>query len=432
MKILSRARHAIWSVPFLCSSASAISWDYADLASVTDGKSFSFITNERVYLSGASLDAAFSLRDNVHVRTTARAWNGRLSLPPPDGYVNVAQNDWHSAGIGLSYPFSAGGMDFSGWAEVSLDNYFTSSLVGTGYGYALGLRSRWLDNYEAGIWFREAKTGLSDGNDIDLDPTAYGIDFLYNLSPRTALRLGWSGGELALSSGGSSEKYDVSHTEIGFRYLFDPARTRTQEALERLGYNDVYLAYAFSGKITESGMGVDWDLNEGISLGFRLSPWKHIFIGAQYDGRSFDAEGMAPDSLGLANHFAVGPGTYYTLDQGNLSYSVYAQITYNRIASLEGVVLQGYGARAGARADYRSLLEAHVFLVEGKTRESFGGNTSRMDPGGFGVELAVSPFDNGLAFTLGYEDISFEGSVGGGPDLDLQTEQWLLGVRQQF
>jgi hypothetical protein len=430
MKILSHARHAIWSVPFICSSATAISWDYADLAYVADGKSYSFMSNDRVYLSGTSLDAAFSLHDHVHVRTMARAWNGRLALPPPDGYVNVALNDWHSGGIGVSYPFSAGGIDFSGWAEVSLDNYFTSSIVSSGFGYAVGVRSHWLDSYELGVWFREAKTGLA-GSNVDIDPRAYGLDFLYSLSPRSALRLGWSNGELRLSGGGGSIDYDVSHTEIGFRYLFDPARSRAPETLERLGYNAVYVAYAFEGDISVNGSSQSLDLDEGISLGFRLSPRKHLFIGAQYDGRGFKSDGMGPGTISLANHLAIGPGGYYTLHQGDLSYSGYAQLTYNRVASVEGLVLQGYGGKIGAKAGYRSLLEGHVYGLAGKICDRLGGDTWTIDPRGFGVEVAVSPFNNGLAFTLGYEDVTFDAKLSSS-SVDIKTEQWLLGVRQQF
>jgi hypothetical protein len=433
MNIPYRSRHALWLVPFLCGNASAISWDYADFAYVADGKSFGVSSNQSSYLSGTSLDTAFSVHQNVHVRAMARAWNARLALPPPDGYVNVALNDWHSAGVGVNYPFAAAGADLNVWAELSLDHYFVGSAVGTGFGYAVGVRSRWQDTYEAGLWFRQGRTGLSDVGDVDLNPSAYGLDLLYSLSPRTALRLGWSIGELEVDAGGPTEKYDVRHTEIGLRYLFDRNTGGAATAQQPLGYSDVHIAYALAGGLEDSNAGIDWDVRSGISLGFRVAPWEHVFLGARYDGRSYDAEGMGGlNSLGVANQLTAGPGAFYTVHQGDLSWSGYTQLTYNRIATIEGLVLQGYGARLGARAAWRSRLEADLFLVEGKTRARFSGDTSRLDPSGFGLTLAATPFDNGLAFTLGYEQIDFEGTIAGGTDLKLETDQWLLGVRQSF
>jgi hypothetical protein len=168
-----------------------------------------------------------------------------------------------------------------------------------------------------------------------------------------------------------------------------------------MGYSDVHIAYALASGLKESNASLDWDVNSDISLG-------------------------------VANHLTVGPGAFYTVHQGDLSWSGYTQLTYNRIATIEGLVLQGYGARLGARAAWRSRLEADLFLVEGKTRARFSGDTSRLDPSGYGLTLAAMPFDNGLAFTLGYEQIDFEGTIAGGTNLKLETDQWLLGVRQSF
>jgi hypothetical protein len=414
------------------SHAQAIGWNYAELSYLADGKSYYLQDEQAVFMTGLTLDSAFSVHDHVHVRGISRAWTSRIVLPSPGGYVDVAGNEWHSLGVGVSYPLSLADMVLSPWAELSLDAHGLNSIGGAGHGYALGVRSRWRDAYELGIWYRAANTEVNDPFKVRIDPSAYGIDFLYSLSDRLALRLGWSNGDLELKGGMIREKYTVTSTEFGLRYLFDaPVEHRGNREVAPLGYNHVQVAYAVSGNVKVRSQNIDWDLNEGISLAFRASPRANFFFGARYDGRTYDPGVLSLSSIAPANHFAAGPGGYYTVNQGELSYSGYAQLTYNRVAAIEGLVLQGYGATLGVRVAYRSLLEAHVFRIDARAREKVAGDVSRMDPEGIGMELVLAPFDTGLAFILGYEEMKFGGTFFGNP-LTAKTDQWLLGLRQQF
>ncbi|WP_111655538.1 hypothetical protein [Isoalcanivorax indicus] len=426
------ARLALCVLPCLYGTANAsLSWDYVDLARIVDGKTHTLVINDRVYLSGFTLDTAFSVHDHVHLRAISRSWDARTP-GPGGGFVNGSNNDWHSIAVGGHLPFDLAGVPMQVWGDVSVDHYSMLNLTGTGYGVGAGLRAQVLDPLELGLWYRTARTDTPiGGSTLDLDPWLMGFDLLYSLSPNVALHLAMTRGSLSLEESGSSASFSNNTTELGLRYLFDSPRSRVTEAPLPLSYNQIQLGYLVSGDLKESG-GDNWDLNEGFLISGMVSPIPNMFLAATFLGTNYDASGGGgPESINPLDQLSIGPGAYYTLVQGDLHYSGYAQITYNRMTLLDGITMQGEGFRIGARAAWGHLIDAHLYYGDAHARARLGSSAFRVKPRVTGIELGSSPFANGFGVTLGYEDTRHDTNLGG-PGSKVDTTHWRLGVRQQF
>lgn len=407
-------------------------WDYMDLAYVVDGKSRTLIINDQVYLSGFTLDVAMSLHDQVHLRATSRTWEGRTP-GPGGGYVNTSNNDWQNVAVGGHLPFQLAGVPAQVWADLSLDHYSLLGVAGTGFGGGIGMRAQVLESLEAGLWYRMARTDLGGGgNNLDIDPWLTGINLLYTLSPNLALHLAMTRGKLELEDTGLTESNSINTTELGLRYLFDHPGWRATEAPEPLSYNQVHAGYLFSGELKEQNGSSNWDLNEGFLISGMVSPLSHLFLGATFQGNNYDASSTGgPDSVSPLDHLSLGPGAYYTLTQDEMHYSGYAQITYDRLSLLDGIILKGEGFRLGVRTALGHVIDAHLYYGEARTRESAGASTIRAKPRITGIELGSAPFGNGFGITLGYEDNRYRVNLGGS-DVRIETSHWRVGVRQQF
>ena len=251
------------------------------------------------------------------------------------------------------------------------------------------------------------------------------------------VRLGRSWGELDLSSsGGPDEELDIVVTELGLRYLFDgKASPRNTAAPEALAYNSLHFAYAFSGDSDVDGGGApteNVDAESGFVFDGRVAPWQNVFLGANYTAISYDLSDLTgSDNMVLDDHLSIGPGLFYTLDSGDLKASAYAQVTYDRLTGVQnGIIATGTGFRVGVRGAV-GMVDAELFFRKAHTSESLGGQHIRFKPEAYGLDLAVSPFDNGLAFTVGYLQQKTDIEAGGfGVETDSQN--WLLGVRQSF
>ncbi|MBZ2190363.1 hypothetical protein K8B33_14735 [Alcanivorax sp. JB21] len=432
MSFLKRsARLALCTLPCLYGTANAsMSWDYVDLARIVDGKSYALLPDERVYLSGFTLDTAFSVHDQVHLRATSRTWDGRAP-GPGGGYVNLSNNDWHSVAVGAHLPFELAGVPMQAWGNVSLDHYSLAGITGTGVGAGAGVRAQVLDPLEVGLWYRMARTDVRLGSTLDIEPWLAGINLLYSLSPNVALHLAMTRGDLELAQSGTSESFRTNTTELGLRYMFDNTGRRAGEAPAPLSYNQIQIAYLFDGDLKDDSGGPEWDLNEGFLISGMLSPLPHMFLAATFQGTNYDASsGMGLESTNPLDHLYMGPGAYYTLTQGDLHYSGYAQITYDRLTLIDGIILHGEGFRVGARAALGHLIDAHIYHGEARAREDIGGTALRLKPRTTGIELGSAPFGNGFGVTLGYEETRYRARIGG--DFKLDTSHWRIGVRQQF
>jgi len=408
-------------------------WDYAELSYAVDGKTSRLGAPIRPDVSGFAIDGAASLNDFVYLRAGASAWDFSLAML---GDIDAQVQDWSRFGAGVHYPLALNSVEVDLWAEATLDRVGFQSVAGNGFGYAAGALASVNPQWTLGVWYRGARTESEmSGDDIDIDPTAKGVDLFYRINDRVQVRLGRYWGELDLSSsGGPDEELDIVVTELGLRYLFDgKALPRNTAAPEALGYNSLQFAYALSGDSDLEGGGTteNVDTESGFVFDGRVAPWQNVFLGAHYTAISYDLSDLTgSDSMVVDDHLSIGPGVFYTLDSGDLKASGYAQVTYDRLTGVQsGIVATGTGFRVGVRGAI-GMFDAELFFRKAHTSESVSGQHIRFKPEAYGLDVAVSPFDNGLAFTLGY--LQQKTDIEAGFDVETDSQNWLLGVRQSF
>ena len=427
------------SLGWACASlAAAPSWNYAEASYVLDGKMPLAANDERVYLDGVGLEGAVAFGDYVFVRAAVDNWTGRLAIDPGE-YVDVQSQDWSHVGVGGHYPFSLAGTTTDLWAEISMDRVGFYGFAGNGFGYALGARTAFNDRWETEVWYRSASTDLDIDVDesLDVNPKAYGVDVFYRMNDRVAISLGRYWGEQELEADGDSETGDVMVTQIGLRYLFDGSVAAGEgQPVPALSYNQIGFGYLVSGETTveENNDSDDFDSDAGWLIKGRVSPFKHVFLAAENVDVGYDiSEGSGSDSMILDNRLSVGAGAYLPVLEGDASASVYGQISYDQMTFLQsGLRTAGTGYRVGLRGAV-AMVDAEVFYHRAHTSENIGTVSYRLKPEVLGFELGVSPFGNGSAITLGYQSQMSDFTVEGSDDeLELDSENWFLGLRQSF
>ena len=429
-------RLAALALPFTLTGlahAALPGWNYAELSYAVDGKTSRLGAPIRPDVSGFAIDGAASLNDFVYLRAGATAWDFALAMI---GNIDAQLQDWSRFGAGVHYPLALNSVERDFWAEATLDRVGFQSVAGNGFGYAAGVHASLNPQWGVGAWYRGARTDTEmTGDKIDIDPTAKGLDLFYRINDRVQVRLGRYWGELELSSNsGPDEELDIVVTELGLRYLFDgKVSPRGTAAPEALGYNSLQFAYALSGDsdVSDGGPSENADTESGFVFDGRVSAWQNVFLGANYTAISYDLSDLTgSDSMVLDDHLSIGPGVFYTLDSGDLKASGYAQITYDRLTGVQnGIVATGTGFRVGVRGAI-GMFDAELFFRKAHTSESVGPQNIRFKPEAYGLDVAVSPFDNGLAFTLGY--LQQKTDIDAGFDVETDSQNWLLGVRQSF
>lgn len=438
VSIKTPLRLAALALPFTLTGlahATLPGWNYAELSYAVDGHTSRLGTPVRPDASGFALDGAASLNDFFYLRAGVTAWD---FSPVMLGSIDTQLQDWSRFGAGVHYPLALHGVELDFWAEASLDRVGFQSIAGNGFGYAAGVLASVNPQWTIGAWYRGARTDTEmSGDDIDIDPSAKGLDLFYRINDRVQVRLGRYWGELDLStSGGLDEELDIVVTELGLRYLFDgKVSPRGTAAPDMLGYNSLQFAYLLSGESDLKGGGSpteNVDAESGFVLDGRVAPWQNVFLGAHYTAISYDLSDLTgSDNMVLDDHLSIGPGVFYTLDRGDLKASGYAQVTYDRLTGVQGgIIAKGTGFRVGVRGAI-GMFDAELFFRKAHTSESVSGQHIRFKPEAYGLDVAVSPFDNGLAFTLGYLQQKTDIEAGGF-DVETDSQNWLLGVRQSF
>ena len=178
----------------------------------------------------------------------------------------------------------------------------------------------------------------------------------------------------------------------------------------------------------------DYDSEAGWLVKGRVSPWKHVFLAAENVDVSYDlSDEGETDNVLLDNRLSVGVGAYLPLMEGDLSASVYGQVSHDQMTFLaSGLRTDGTGYRLGVRGAL-AIVDAELYYHRAHTSTNLGTTSYRFKPEVVGLEVGVSPFGNGTAITLGYQsqmsEISIEGSDS---EADVDSENWLLGLRQSF
>ncbi len=419
--------------------AGAPSWNYAELSYVVDGKMPWVASGERVYLEGFGLEGAAALGEYAFVRAGVDNLVGRLAINPGE-YVDVQAQDWSHFGVGGHYPVTVQGITTDLWAELSMDRVGFYGLSGNGFGYALGARTTINDRWETELWYRSASTDLDiDSNDsLDLNPKAWGVDVFYRMNDRVAISLGRYWGEQELEAEGESETGDLMVTQLGLRYLFDgnAASQGQDREIPTLSYNQIAFGYLVSGDVTldVSNSSDDYDSEAGWLMKGRVSPWKHVFLAAENVDVGYDlSDAGETDNMILDNRLSVGVGAYLPVLEGDVAASVYGQISHDQMTFMEtGLRMEGTGYRLGVRGGL-AIVDAELYYHRAHTTMNLGTTSYRLKPEVIGVELGVSPFDNGAAITLGYQsqmsDFSVEGSDS---EVEIDSANWFLGLRQSF
>ncbi len=421
------------------SMAAAPSWNYAEARYTVDGRMPWISSGERMYLDGVALEGAAAFGDYVFVRAGADNLTGRLAIDPGE-YVDVQAQDWSHVGVGGHYPLTLAGVTTDFWAELSLDRVGVFGLAGNGFGYGLGARTALNDRWETEVWYRAASTELDEDTNesLDLNPQAYGVDVFYRMNDRVQISLGRYWAELELELDGDDDTSDLMVTQIGLRYLFDGNNEAGKEdkKVPVLSYNQIGFGYLVSGDVTldSDSDSNDFDSEAGWLIKGRVSPWKHVFLAAENADVSYDlSDDGEVDNMLLDNRLSVGVGAYLPLLEGDLSASVYGQLSHEQMTFLEsGLRTDGEGYRVGMRGAV-SIVDAEIYYHRAHTTENIGTVSYRLKPEVIGVEVGVSPFGNGSAITLGYQsqmsDFTVEGSDN---ELEIDSENWFLGLRQSF
>lgn len=196
-------------------------------------------------------------------------------------------------------------------------------------------------------------------------------------------------------------------------------------------FNFVQVDYIISGD-ADAGMFYGpgplskFEVSEGLGLKGAFEVGDLFFVSGETQDITYENSPFVQDFVVTDSTFVGGGAHFPVADMAEL----YAQVGLAR-ATIANYAANGYGLKLGARVNV-GIAEFGAWYQKSEAEFKPGSMTLDYDPEVMGLDVALTFAENAPQLVLGYTEATYELSASNLPSIDIDTDNFSIGVRKTF